>query len=1775
MKRKNLWLVLVFMLMMTLIFAAGAPVFAASDPANYVFDISEGDITVAAGSGSNIKVTYGASQTTTADFANTQEITITGSNATTANKVVVNTPGLTLNIKLDDVNIEFTTGDSCAFAIVNGTVNLTLTGTNRLTSTSGNPGLQVQGTNTLTIQGAGSLTATGGPFASGIGSGNWQSGGTIIINGGTITAIGGSASSFGGAGIGGGNNASGGEITINDGTVIATGGTRAAGIGGGYEGSGGIITVNGGTVTATGDDYAAGIGGGIYGSGGTIDINDGEITATGGIYAAGIGGGFFAASGNISILSPATVTAVSDGYMPAIDAAGNALEAGSTAYVLMANFSATKNSGTTTGVYLKSDSSLKASYTPDIAYKSIAFTLPQAVTTYQLKTAGILQQHDSSGTDFAIAGAGLTVFGSVADDANAVAVAADKAALTADAIKGENSDLANITVALTNPLPSTGANGSTITWTSDTPAVVSDDGQTVVTPNYGAGNATVVLTATITKGTVTDSKAFTLTVLRNPPIFDIGDGNITVAAGTTADTLKVSYGTAQVLDNIPTDQEIFIIGSSEANKVVVNIPVQTANITLDDVDIELDTTDDCAFSIDTGTVNLTLAGTNTLESTGGNPGLRVTGGKTLTIQGTGSLTATGAPNAAGIGGGYNAGSGTIIINSGTITATGALNAAGIGGGYNAGSGTIIINSGTITATGGCTGIGTGYATYATGGHITIAGGTITATGGSSGAGIGSGGAYSSGGVITITGGTVTATGGGSGAGIGSGGAFSSGGVITISDGMVTATGGSSGAGIGSGGSFSSAASVTIFHEATVVAVSDGTKPAIYAVDDDLEVGSTAYVLMANFSAAKSSGTATGVYLKSDSSLKANFTPDISYKSIAFSLPDADTYQLKTTDKLQQHDGVWNTDFDLEEAGLTIFNSVTDYVTATYTVTVNKDGSAWIEDTPDLELSTESDALTGAVTGTSEDGVYTFTGIDPSQTFYIWDTSDASNEQYTGQSVSAASTDATVEYYSVTLTEGTGIDSTTGGGSYLSGSDVAINATVSDGYIWDKWMQTADNTLVSTTQNYTIDDIDAAQSYTAKALPTRESGIAWTDAGNYDADLYETLTAPDFAETTVEISTPQQLAALARAQDIDGIDFSGVTFTLTQDINLDVYLWDPIGLAEGDLLYGAADGTAHPFKGNFNGNGHVISNMTIDGSYVSAGLFGNINYAGLDDEDAEMVTVSNVTVEGTVDVTDTEYIGGIVGSGGNLILSNCVNQASITGTGDIIIGGGILALGVYVVLDNCVNASGADISVTATSTDDGDMTAGAGGIAGAVFLGSIYDSANFASVTASAAGQQPMAGGILGIGASGTVHNCYNTGAVTADGSISRAGGICGIEADLLETGDPYIRNCYNAGAVTVSDETGYAAGIATMTDGLDSCYYLAGTADCAYYNADDDPVDGTSMSSTEMQADAFCQTLNDWVTANPVSSSFTETYFSLTSIEFQGWVQRDGVNSGYPIFANDPRYVEPTSHGGGSGTVYYTITVQTNVGGFVSPGTSDIKAHVSRTYTITPNNGYKISDVLVDGKSVGAVSSYEFKDVSKSHTLEVIFTKDSQWTNSYNDVRSSDWFYNAIAFVSENGLMNGMGANRFEPGIGTSRAMIVSILWRLEDKPQAGAGKSGVFGDVGEGQWYTDGIEWAATNGVVLGYDAAHFGPNDCITREQLAAILYRYAVIKGYDVSAQSSLEGFADASRISDWALDAVKWAVAEGFLSGVTDTKLDPRGSATRAQVAAILMRFMEKY
>lgn len=176
----------------------------------------------------------------------------------------------------------------------------------------------------------------------------------------------------------------------------------------------------------------------------------------------------------------------------------------------------------------------------------------------------------------------------------------------------------------------------------------------------------------------------------------------------------------------------------------------------------------------------------------------------------------------------------------------------------------------------------------------------------------------------------------------------------------------------------------------------------------------------------------------------------------------------------------------------------------------------------------------------------------------------------------------------------------------------------------------------------------------------------------------------------------------------------------------------------------------------------------------------------------------------------------------------------------------------------------------------------------------------------------------------------------------------------------------------------------------------------------------------------------------------------------------------------------------------------------------------------------------------------------------------------FGDTPESEWYYAAVRYVYANGMMSGTTADAFFPGGTTTRGMIVTILHRLEGSPAAA---EAAFPDVDQSLYYAAPIAWASAQGLVNGYDTGGFGPEDPITRQQLAAILYRYAVSKGYDTSARGSLTGFRDAGTVNDYAVEPIRWAVGAGLISGMDDGTISPTGRATRAQVATILMRFCE--
>ncbi len=290
----------------------------------------------------------------------------------------------------------------------------------------------------------------------------------------------------------------------------------------------------------------------------------------------------------------------------------------------------------------------------------------------------------------------------------------------------------------------------------------------------------------------------------------------------------------------------------------------------------------------------------------------------------------------------------------------------------------------------------------------------------------------------------------------------------------------------------------------------------------------------------------------------------------------------------------------------------------------------------------------------------------------------------------------------------------------------------------------------------------------------------------------------------------------------------------------------------------------------------------------------------------------------------------------------------------------------------------------------------------------------------------------------------------------------------------------------------------------------------------------------------------------------------------------DGLNASFTMGAGHAAVeavYRAAPSGGGGGVSSYAITATAGAGGAIDPaGRTSVPAGGTQKFTITPGPGYAISDVLVDGESVGAVASYTFERVDRAHTIEARFAP----VNPYSDVAEGDWFYGAALYAYGRGLMTGVSEAEFQPGGLVTRATAAAVLYRLEGAPSSPGG-GGVFSDVPAGQWYTDAVAWCSRAGLAGGYGDGRFGPGDPVTREQLAAMLYRYAGYKGWDVSAgeNSNILSFADAFDVSEWAVPALQWACGAGLMSGKDGGRLDPRGTATRAELAALLMRLLEKY
>lgn len=274
--------------------------------------------------------------------------------------------------------------------------------------------------------------------------------------------------------------------------------------------------------------------------------------------------------------------------------------------------------------------------------------------------------------------------------------------------------------------------------------------------------------------------------------------------------------------------------------------------------------------------------------------------------------------------------------------------------------------------------------------------------------------------------------------------------------------------------------------------------------------------------------------------------------------------------------------------------------------------------------------------------------------------------------------------------------------------------------------------------------------------------------------------------------------------------------------------------------------------------------------------------------------------------------------------------------------------------------------------------------------------------------------------------------------------------------------------------------------------------------------------------------------------------------------------------------VQQRSSGGEPAKPSFPVKISNSGDGVAKVDKSYASAGAKVTITVTPGRNATVQRITVTDEDGKRLKLTENRDGTYSFTMPSgtanVYVRFSGSGLPFADVPSGSWYYDDVAYVYDTGLMTGLTATAFGPNLSTTRGMIVTILWRMENEPAAKHGCP--FADVRRGSYYEQAIAWASENGIVTGFDASTFAPDRAITREQLAAILFRFAAYRGMDaVTLRENLSSFQDQAAISAYAVSALNWAVGEGLMQGTGD-KLEPTGNATRAQVAAMLRRFMQR-
>ena len=330
-----------------------------------------------------------------------------------------------------------------------------------------------------------------------------------------------------------------------------------------------------------------------------------------------------------------------------------------------------------------------------------------------------------------------------------------------------------------------------------------------------------------------------------------------------------------------------------------------------------------------------------------------------------------------------------------------------------------------------------------------------------------------------------------------------------------------------------------------------------------------------------------------------------------------------------------------------------------------------------------------------------------------------------------------------------------------------------------------------------------------------------------------------------------------------------------------------------------------------------------------------------------------------------------------------------------------------------------------------------------------------------------------------------------------------------------------------------------------------------------------TVSGTDEAGNAVTLTDNGNGTYSATLPNKTQTYTFIAAY--------DGIQTIAPKTDFTTVKVQQRSSGGGEpAKPSFPVKIANSGDGVAKVDKSYASAGAKVTITVTPGRNATVQRITVTDEDGERLKLTENRDGTYSFTMPNgaanVYARFSGSGLPFADVPSGSWYYDDVAYVYDTGLMTGLTATAFGPNLSTTRGMIVTILWRMENEPVAKHGCP--FADVRRGSYYEQAIAWASENGIVTGFDASTFAPDRAITREQLAAILFRFAAYRGMDaVTLRENLSSFQDQAAISAYAVSALNWAVGEGLMQGTGD-KLEPTGNATRAQVAAMLRRFMQR-